>query len=437
MKKFIIIISSFVAVLIITISVMFTFKICPPSGPWPTPPWCSLGFERKVYNIEVNPKKIHQIKAVNMFDTWGRNYNMGMVETTQENISSSFDRVRELGAEEVYIHDFHRVIYDGSTDFKNLNYKIEDEIFLNDFRDESIKEEDLKKIVFEAHKRGLKIGIKHNLSFVNIGKYIIDGITGDIQKNVEKDAKEFNLAINEEWIKDYFPKWQKRLVEKAILYQSAGVDIMSISPAFMSAGFTGNEELVNDLYKTLISEVRKEFKGKIYAEINLYGLIDGYLGKENWDKYDYYKDADIKEVRVYNLPDRFQAKENLVKVEIFLSVEKLVNEINKKAKEKGVKLSIFFAPSSYKNSINKGPVEIYDLNNSLIKNLEVDMEEQANSFDAMFNSLNNMNNIERINVGNFAWDDAMDPEVKPRISITAIFRNKPAEDVVKAWFLKK
>jgi hypothetical protein len=35
-----------------------------------------------------------------------------MFEDTRKNIDESFDRVQQLGAQEVYVHDFHRAIFE-------------------------------------------------------------------------------------------------------------------------------------------------------------------------------------------------------------------------------------------------------------------------------------------------------------------------------------
>jgi len=425
-------------ILILTL-LMSVFHICPPAGPWPTPPWCGAkSFEKIIYRIDVKAERLDQVKSVNMSDTWGRNYNMGMVETTQANIKSSFDRVRDMGTKEVFVHDFSRAVYKGDTDFKSLNYKIVNETFWNDFRDESMSKRDLSILAKEAHARGLLLGIKHNMSFVDIGKYIKEGISGsgDIDKSVAKDRDAFNESHTKEWIEDYFSKWQSRMIERATMYQKAGVDIMSVSPSFMAPSFAHNEELANTLYKNLIGEVRKVFKGKIYAEVDLYGLLDGNNRDEDWNKYDYYKDADIKEVRVYNLPTKYQTKDASNRESVKIAIEKLVKDLDAKAGEKGIKLSVFFAPSSYENAINLGPVEVLDKNNQMIKNLKVDFDGQMNSFEYMLESLKNTKNIERINVGNFAWDDALDGDVGPRISINATFRNKPSEELIKTWFSK-
>lgn len=424
-------------VVIVIVALMAVFDVCPPRGPWPTPPWCSANnFERKIYNREVNASKINQVKSVNMYDTWGRNYNMGMIETTQANIESSFERVKELGASEVFVHDFHRAVYEGGVDFASLNYAFVDETFWNDFRDQSMSKDDISKLAAAAHARGLKLGVKHNLSFVDIGKYITQGISGNIENSVSSDFEAFNQAHSKEWVEDYFSKWQVRLVEKAKMYQEGGVDIMSVSPIFMTPHFAGNEALANSLYKQLIAAVKGVFAGQIYTEVDLYGLIDGNNRDEDWNKFDYYKDADIQEVRAYNLPSKFQTKESATKEEKDLAVRSFVKELNAKAGKKGIKLTIFFAPSSYENAIIFGPVEVLDVKNERIKKLKQDLDEQAESFQSLFESLAGASNIVRINAGNFAWDDAFDPQVSPRISITASFRNKPAEEVVRAWYLK-
>jgi hypothetical protein len=78
-----------------------------------------------------------------------------------------------------------------------------------------------------------------------------------------------------------------------------------------------------------------------------------------------------------------------------------------------------------------------DLRNPAINSLKKDYQEQADAFDYFFKSLAGKNQIVRVNAGNFAWDDALDPEVPALVSISAGFRNKPAEQVVRAWYNQK
>lgn len=434
MKKIILTLVGIIFLVIIAVGSMLLFNICPPQGPWPTPPWCSAGFTKYEYEVNVTPSPLSQIRAVNMYDTWGRNYNMNMVETTQSNTPSSFSRVAALGSQEVYVHDFDRAVYNNEADFKSQDYQLVDEIFLNDMRDEAISEGDLKKLASEAHSRGLKLGIKRNIAFVNIGKYIVAGIKGDISSAVENDYQEFNSAHSEAWINDYFQKWETRLLEKGKIYQEAGVDIMSISPSFQEPTFAGHEKLVNDLWKNLIFELRQVFKGKIMVDFNVYGLVDGKNNQEDWTQYDYYKEADVVEVKIYNILEKYWASSNHSPEDMQKEIAKMVLDLDSKAAELGIKISLFYAPSSYENGLYNGPVEYLDFKNPAITNLKPDYDIQALAFDYFFAALKDKKNIERVNVGNFAWDDALDPEVNPKISVSAGFRNKPAEEVISAWF---
>lgn len=431
MKKILFIIFCVIIVVIIAVLVMFWFKVCPPKGPWPTPPWCKV-FAINKYDISVNAERLSQIKAINMYDTWGRNYNMGMVEVTWNNIESSFKRIKDIGANEVYVHDFDRAVYGKNYDYASTDYALEDDIFANDMRDQAISDSDLKKLVAEAHKMGLKLGIKRNLTFIDMGNLLVSGLKGTIGQDVASNFSQFNQGHTEEWIRDYFAKWQTRLVEKAKMYQSAGVDIMSVSPTFQDPQFADHEALANELWKKLIAEVKSNFKGQVLVDFNVYGLVDGNNGAENWRQYDYYKNADIVETRVYKILEKYQSANKNVKQDL----AQMVNGLDESAKKLGIKISVFFAPSSYADALYSGPVEFLDINNKTIKSLEKDYNIQATAFGDFFLAINNKSNITRINAGNFTWDDAIDPDVIPRVSISASFRNKPAETVIKGWYQK-
>jgi len=431
MKKIFRIFGGIVVLFLILSAGMFAFKLCPPKGPWITPPWCSADFTRHTYTVSTNPITLPQIKAINMTDTWGRNYNMNMIESTRDNIVSSFFRVKELGAQEVYVHDFDRAVFADGADFTTTRYKIADEIFLNDMRDEAMTEADIKSLTDTAHAQGLKLGIKRNMSFVNIGKYISAGIKGEIQSTVESDYKKFNSSHTEEWIRDYFTKWDERMTTKAALYQKYGVDIMSITPTWMGPTFAGHEALANELQKKLIADVRKVFKGKVHVEISRWGFFENKDGNEDWTKYDYFKDADVVEMRIYDLPEKYRAGE------LSAELPKYLADLDKVAGEKQTKISLFFAPSSYADSMEHGSLEILDHKSEAVKNATADYEYQSKAFEIFFSSLPLLSHIERINVASFSWDDALDPEVKPKLSVASTFRNKPAEEMVKAWFIKR
>jgi hypothetical protein len=336
---------SVVGFALLIIIIMFVAQICPPAGPWPTPPWCGDNkFEAITYETTHIPGNLDIVPAVNMFDTWGKNYNFGMFENTRNNIESSFDRVASLGAKEVYVHDFHRAVYEGEVDFASLNYELVDEIFLNDMRDESMTEKDIKKLTETAHANNLEIGINHNIAFVNIGKYIKQG--GNIDENVQKDFAEFNKSHSEEWIKDFFAKWQSRLVAKAKIYEKYGIDIMSITPNWMGPTYAGHEKLANELQKELIKNIRQVFSGQIHVGLNEYGFIAGKNGSEDYTKYNYYKDADIIQLSIYNLRKPYILYDNPDLAEIKKGFERYLNEFEAKAVRENIKISVMFSPFS-------------------------------------------------------------------------------------------
>jgi hypothetical protein len=425
---------------VILVGLMFAFKICPPKGPWPTPPWCAdKAFIRPTYNLNLEVSHLNQKKAVNMADTWGRNYNFGMIENTRDNIDNSFDRVKEIGAEEVYVHDFHRAVYDDSSkeDFTSLNYKIVDEIFLNDMRDESLTDKDVASLAEAAHQRGLKLGIKHNMAFVDIGKYLVKGLSGNIESSVNEDYKKFNSGHSEEWIRDFFVKWEARMIERAKIYNKYGVDIMSITPTWMGPTFSGQEALANELWKKLITDLRKEFKGQIHLELSVYGILDPTNAEEDYSKYDYYKSADIKEVRLYNFSiDKYKVKNNPTSLDIQKGMSNLLVDLNSWGAQNNTKLTIFFSPFSYPNAINQGIIEYHDILNETTKTTEKNYEHQADAWQGFFLGIKELNNLEGIIASGMWWDDEMDPDVKVKISISPSFRNKPAEEVIKQWFQK-
>lgn len=428
-----------IAYLIISIAgiviLMASFRICPPSGPWPTPPWC-VEFERKHFDLNVVVSPLKLTPSVNMADTWGRNYNFSMFETTRDNIESSFDIVEDLGAREVYVHDFHRAIYrDDKQGLGSTNYDIVDETFWNDFRDESFSEADIANLTKTAHSRGLKIGVRHNMSFVNIGKYIAKGVTGQISESVDVDFKILaEVSKDEVWVRAFFEKWETRLVERAKLYQKYNVDMMDITPGWMNPLFAGNEDLANESWKRLIASVRKEFSGKIIADANFYGLLDGRVGEENYRAYTYLSDVDIVLVPFYGLHSNYRTGGDVSVSAVEHSLDRVFGQLSREADRRGIKLSLFYSPFSYHNAINELPVEALDIKNKKIQALVSSEDEQRDAYMAMFQSIAKFPQFERVIAGNMWWDDARDPLVSVPISILPTFRNKPAEAVISAWF---
>ena len=433
--KIVLISLAILALIILSLSMMFLFVLCPPKGPWPSPPWCRT-YSPVFHEFEVQAQPLSQIKAVQMSDTWGKNYNFGMQGVTWKNIESSFDRIKEMGAEEVYIHDMHQVKYTGKLDLKSTNYRIVGGTFWDDLRDEEISQKHLNKLAEEAHKKGLKIGYKNNLAFVNIGDYVR---YDDIAAAIEKDTREFKEVHTEEWVRDFFRKWEERMILKAEQLNKAGFDIMSVTPTWMGPTFRQNEELANELWKELIISVKEKFNGEVHVIIPFNGFDyeePDNPEMENTQVYDYYKEADLVQVNFFGLHERYFSEGTSVE-EMREAFNNFLDELEVRAEERDVKFSIKFSAFSYENSVNFVDfVEYHDIRNPEVLAVIPDYQHQADQYQAFFQAINKRDRIERIIVGGFWWDDAMDPEVKVRISLSPSPRNKPAETAIKTWFNK-
>jgi hypothetical protein len=431
--KIILIILSIILFIILVISTMFSFTLCPPSGPWPSPPWCKT-YSPVFYEIEVEAEPLSQIKGVQMSDTWGRNYNFMMEGVTWNNIESSFDRLNDLGIEEIYVHDFHQVKYKGKQDFKSTDYKIIGGTFWDDLRDEEISQKHLNTLANEAHKRGMKIAYANNLAFVNIGKYVR---SDNIAAEVAKDSAEFNQVHTEEWVRYFFNVWEKRMLLKAKQLNKAGFDIMSVTPTWMGPTFRQNEELANELWINLIKSIKENFDGEVHVIIPFNGFEyedPKNPDMENTKYYDYYKEADIVQINFFGLHERYHAEDTTIG-EMKKAYDHFLNEMEERAKEKDVKFSIKFSAFSVENAVNFDDfVEYHDIKNPEVLAIKPDYEHQANQYRAFFKSIRGRDRIERVIIGGFWWDDAMDPEVKVRISLSPSPRNKPTETIIREWF---
>lgn len=176
------------------------------------------------------------------------------------------------------------------------------------------------------------------------------------------------------------------MLAKAEALQEAGFDIMGITPTWMGPEFRNNEALANSLWKDLIKNVRGKFKGKIA---------------------------------------------------VILNAEAFLSDIDAKAEENGVNVSVMFSPFSYEASASLGILEFYDILDPKTSRTKADYYHQADQHQAFLEGLEGKGKIERVVVGSFWWDDALDPLVPAKISVSPSPRNKPSEELIGKWFLAK
>lgn len=530
MKRLCKIILGIITFIILVVVIMAVFRICPPPGPWPMPPWCSQGAvstipagtqvkvkfyvtipytleaDEPVYlavngqvplemkktgklrwETEINTKTGQELQynylrgadrlpsesftatiltegekvcdavtkwedaafkpifatgttlGVNMFDTWGRNYNMRMFEDTRNGVEASFSRLEKIGANEVYVHDFLRAVYEKDKAYKanSTEYKIEGDIFANDQRDEEMNSQDLVKLADAAHARNLKIAWRSNFTVIDTGKYIGSPNIGEA---LARDWQEFDKPKTKEWVEDYFNKWEQILLKKTEDLNKAGFDIMIITPHFMNPEFHPEEDLANKRWKETIGRVKKAFKGKVGVLIHRTGYI-GESSRDNWERYDYYKDADLVYYSIEYILPKYKPSANPDFTEMKDKFSSYLDELERKAAGDKIKISLIFGFPSYKGAVTTGYAEFNDVLNPAIKALQADYEHQAEATEAILQALEERKQFEKIILFGYWWDDVTDQDNNgmlsrlpmPRISISPSPRNKPAEAVFKKW----
>ncbi|MBD3311559.1 MAG: hypothetical protein GF349_03620 [Candidatus Magasanikbacteria bacterium] len=388
--------------------------------------WSDQGFE----------PDLNMVLGADMADTWGRNYNFEWFEDTRNNVESSFGRLSELGVQETGARDFFWVKYDGEAkdrvDVKDSNFYIEEEIFWNDQRDEAMTQEDMDKLVKQAHDRDMEIVWRSNLHFNNIGAYIT---SGDIVGGVGSDFDRLAQDKSREWVEAFFAQWARVLNHRAQMLKKSGFDTMIITPGWHNPSFHPYEELANKRWKETINSLQNYFEGNIGVIIDRYSIMGEQSGPDDWNKYDYYRQADMVYMDIFYLPGAYQVQPNPNIEEMKKAFDRYLDDIETRARELDIQLSLNLGFSSFKDSVNyEGFHEFYEFYKPEVTSVEADWQHQADIYEAFMRSLEGRDFIERITILGYWWDDAMDPEVKPRISINNSIRNKTAEAVIDKWF---
>jgi hypothetical protein len=373
-----------------------------------------------------------------MSDTWGRNYNMMMMEDTRANIDTSFTKAARTGATEVYVTDFQRAVFDNaSADWvTDTGYHFEGDIFANDMRDEAMTQDDMNRLAASAHKNGMKIGWKTSVHFADMSKYVASGISGNIGTATAADWDRWSKTPRTSaWTKDYFTKYRAMLLEKAAMLNAAGFDEMIITPGWNTPNFHPVEPEANILWKETIRDVKAAFRGRVSVVLDTYGFMDGKNADEDWTQYDYYTAADDCYYFLYTIPPKYVTSQETDKSTLTKEFGAYLDTLDQNAKAKNIAIRIVPGISSYKGGIiaNRFDIDFLDINNPAVKAAQPDWTGQADAYDALFTAAQGKEHISGIVPNGFAWDDSMDPAVPPRISIGIQYRTKPAEGVITKW----
>jgi len=507
LKKIIVLISIFV----ILISIMAIFSLCPPEGPWPTPPWCDsckikigghtnltmvvsipynshnsnirllikgtkprvmeqigyltykttipvVGQEEIEYMFEsidgISKQKSTKITKKNMtiydgvsswsnlnfspaflknfefdmmmFDTWGRNYNFLMIENTRDNIESSFERLKQLKIKKVVVTDMFRVVSNKKNVYNSTDYKIEDAIFLDDFRDESLTKKDMINLAKSAHRNGMKLAVETSISFINYGKYMT---SRNIREDWDADLKKQTQNKTKDWVEDFYDKKEKKLLEVVHELDDAGVDEIFVNQ---------RNEIPLEPYEDYANKRLVELIDKIHNESSLkvnFFVKEKDVFYDDWNKKKkLFDSADNLYIIIERVDKRYKPFYGMNFTNIKNNFSALLNDYRIWAEYNNLSVNVYFGVSSYKDSIINGYIEFNDIRNPMIKKLVPDWQYQADVYEAFLQSAENYSFIKGITFMGYWWDDAMDPETaKTRISISFSNRNKNVESTINKW----
>lgn len=415
--------------------VMYFTKICPPAGPWPTPPWCASSssgdFVYRHLDYLKPPEKAQKNfqLGVGTMDIWGNPHLfMNLGEDTVTNYEKTLQRIGQIGSKIYFFTDFINLSQGTSIQI------LDKETFPATY---NIPQADLKKVVDAAKANGQeRIIMLTNLS--DTSNEIEGFISGADKAGGVKDMlmgrlfKEFtenkagltsaeNLkSFNQEQWQEFLENYRTAMVNQAKKAESAGVTdfIINAGDVIIDYYYSGN---LSDYWLSVRGEVKKVFSGRV----GFFGYPD-VLIKTDLTDYDFvvvYFDANgDKDARAIFSGDGSEI-ENLKSAWKKYFSRDFWNKI------KAEKILLLTIPS-YQGARTGGWIEPGAYHDDLNK----DYAEQANLYESLFETANENKKVDDIISYGYWWSPNIYPQGKSfRTDLSHSIRNKDAENVFYYW----
>lgn len=464
LKKIIFIV---LGILVALLALMAVFKICPPQGPWPMPPWCGTtsalvkeefkdvfvvptdlnkiaypDFYRqaKPTNIIVSnpyclieaPETVYpatylgayplpQIKGapfpvgitriIGIKDTWipepskNRDCRSFGYAVMKEAYEKTLQRVKAVGAEKITFTNYVHF-----SNFQNAEIDGPDKA--------AVSEEDLRFVVAKAREQNLEIILYLNLA---PGK--------------EKVSWEIPSAS---WLSTLIHNWEPFVLDQARIAKETGIYAIMINHFDYQPGIKGFEDAFQNEILALLKKIRNVYSGKILfmiepvrdANLNkldtLLKQVDGfiYTPTTNVLQYESDKTVSVSHLKALYLNNFAGLGRDFGKYNKLIYLRVLIQS-SKEFLEKGWSEDQF--------CIARGSDPCYQ------KNLDVDFSAQAVAYEAMMEAIkqthNNYFTVGGVDSYGYWFTDVMLPDIsQPQIAQSV--RNKPAESIIKEWFKK-
>ena len=467
MKKLIKVFGISILFIIVAVFVMWIFKICPPEGPWPMPPWCSNTQISTIYPQSDSAKAgITQQGAVNK-GTTGQQPKTDITrqatpvdDTTwqqpQEYLNMisgpewlTADSVRRITTGHTFMdlnntflfknrftstiksmksNNAQWAVFDNYNSYHSLNppvigpYK---DMWEHSFRHAT--ENELKTMIETAHQNGMKFALMTELNFdVAKGKFTTweenQKFWQDSQALLDRMGSGLDNPTPEQT--EYWDKWfveyTKFILSNASVAQKYGADMLVIGKQIDGAVRMGNTQR----WKKLIKEVRGVYLGPIaYA---------GYTHNDytQFQECGFVSDLDYIIIYMYNA---VAEDENPSIVKLKESFERIIDKQADYYYQKTGKKVILLTPFQ---SRDYGAKQEWFEPSTTAPGVKKDLLIQAKMYEALFQALSDEKAVEMVWTWGYWWleDNFNRDEGSPAsFEKSSTIRNKPAAEVIKKW----
>jgi len=496
MKSFFILIFGIVLAIIIIVGVMFAFKICPPIGPWPTPPWCIASLQTKnvvpndkqeststVTTVNIKPKTAvvpaEDKNSITMNDVLVTPTDINKIDypkfyNTPAIVKATIkDPYCAITKEEVV----YPVSYLGSHEFPQIkNAPLPAEISrIIGIKDTWVPEPNLNKSCYssgytatkQAYEKTLervKVLGANQISFTNYVHFSdfknaqIDGpdkaavSEGDLRFVADKASKQnlkfilyLNLAPgkqtvsdipNSSWLSTLTKNWEPFVLNQAKIAEETGIYAIMINHFDYQPTIKGFEDTYQKEMTLLLQKMKTIYSGRVLLMIDpIWGadLSKLDLLLKQVDGFIYTPVTNI----LGNQNDKTVSVNNLktLYLDNFAGLGRDFNKYNKP-------IYIRILIQSSKEFLEKGWSEdmfcIMRGSEQCYQNkLEVDFGAQAIAYEAMLEAIAQIHNkhftVGGVDSYGYWFTDVILPSFsQPQIAQS--IRNKPAESIIKAWF---
>ena len=481
MRRVIKIIFVVLGVLIALFALMTIFKVCPPQGPWPTPPWCEGGTQLPEIKMQALPSIPSTSEKINIADAIVVPTDVSKIDypifyekpaaanVTIENPYCAIAKetvaypVRYLGN-----HELPRI--DGAPLPAGITR-------IGGIKDTWIPEPNLNRgcrsvgyaAMKEAYEKTLqrvkavgaeKITFTNYVHFSNFKNAEIDGpdkaaVSEEDLKFVVTKAREQNLEVilylnlapgketvsdipSASWLSSLIHNWEPFVLHQAKIAEGTGIYAIMLNHFDYQPGVNGFEDTYQKEMLTLLQKIRNVYSGKVLLMIDpvwgadigkldtLLKQVDGfiYTPTTNVLQYESDKTVSVGHLKTLYLNNFAGLGRDFGKYNKPIYIRVLIQS-SKEFLEKGWSEDQF--------CIARGGDPCYQ------KNLDVDFSAQAVAYEAMMEAIkqthNNYFTVGGVDSYGYWSTDVVLPDVsQPQIAQSV--RNKPAESIIKEWFKK-